>query len=289
MKLMIYLKTDKTIQSQKIASRGGLTPVINHQIANTKPDAVSLELSQKNIDTDFRNNKLIAWASKRCVDLIELINKKYNVNFGLPKGIYAEDFCKLKVPQKNAYGFCNLAPVKLYADKTDVVPEKTIFFNAFENYNQAGENKIWCNIDKLSNFNKAAGMSVTNSFFEIFMHEFAHVMHENNLINKLGGEMFLNKIQQINQIKNLENFRKNYAAQLSSICSYAANNPLDAVACDLSARIINGIELETSYVINNFVKNSPYDKNFVLKHIFSVKDLGPERTLNQFWNGNFKI
>ena len=140
MKLMIHFQINNDIQSQQLASRGGMTAAIRYQIAHTDTQSVVRELLQKNIESDFRNNKLIAWASKKCVDLIELLSQMSGINFGLPKGIFAEDFDTFDCFSKNAYGFCNMAPAKLYRHKDIIVPEKTIFFNAAENNS---ESKMW--------------------------------------------------------------------------------------------------------------------------------------------------
>ena len=68
--------------------------------------------------------KLIAWCSLQCLKLIKFMNEKYGLNLGIPKGIFVEDFNKLKIVEKEATGFLNFAPAKLYLGDDKIIPEK---------------------------------------------------------------------------------------------------------------------------------------------------------------------
>ena len=72
----------------------GLTQSIAKEIQNADPILISQKLLKKGIPTNFDNNQTIAWCCNKVVEVIEHINKKYKMNFSLPKGIYVTDFKK---------------------------------------------------------------------------------------------------------------------------------------------------------------------------------------------------
>lgn len=62
----------------------------------------------------------------------------FGINFGLPSGIFVDDFDNMSLEFKQMYGFCNLLPCELY--KGRVIPPKTIFYNTFEHQNKQQHN-----------------------------------------------------------------------------------------------------------------------------------------------------
>ena len=120
------------INNETTAFRAGLTYSMKREIGMADIPRISAELSKKGIETDFKQNRVVGWASKKCVEFIEDLNQHFGLELGMPKGIFVEDFRKLNITKQDSAGFCNMAPTKLYTEREDIVPEKTIFFNSFE-------------------------------------------------------------------------------------------------------------------------------------------------------------
>ena len=131
------------IQQTNLSYKSGLTQGMKLEIAKTNPAQIQTNLAKYGINADFRNNKFVAWASSKCFELIDELNQKFSLNLGLPNGIFVENFNNIDTKNKDIYGFCNLAPSKLYIDSDIKIPEKTIFFNEFEQYTCNSENKKW--------------------------------------------------------------------------------------------------------------------------------------------------
>ena len=183
-----------------ITFQSGLTKQISQDIMHVRPKQVSAELNKYGIQTDFKNNNAIAWCALKCVNLIQTLNKQYGLNLGLPKGIFVEDFSKLDIQSQHCtFGFCNLFPVKLYKNNSSIIPEKTLFFNEI-----IGKNAE--EIDRFADYVSISGFQPDSYFLTPILHEFIHAIHENHLINKLGGNSLLNKLTSI----NYENFLNKY-------------------------------------------------------------------------------
>lgn len=255
-----------------ITFQSGLTKQMSQDIRQIRPELVSAELKKYGIQTDFQNNKAISWCVLKCINLIQTLNNQYGLNLGLPKGIFVEDFSKLDMKSPGCtFGFCNLFPAQLYKNNPAIVPEKTLFFNEI-----IGKNAE--EIDLFADYVAEAGDQPDSYFLTPILHEFMHAIHENHLINKLGGNNLLDKLNSLNH----KNFIKKYFYLLyQNICQYATVSPLEAVACDLSQRILNCSDKTTVTPVKNPIKHSPYNSSIIPM----TKKI--DRTLKRFWNGNF--
>ena len=267
----------------KPSFRAGLTKKFKNEINYCSVQKISKELETLNIKTDFKGNKLLARCALQCTKLITEINNRYGLNLSLPKGIFVEDFSRLKVNTKDAYGFMNMTPAFLYSDKKVLVPEKTIFINEFKEKNYDGGNTIWDQVDELADMNFENKTTTTDFFLETFLHEFAHVMHEGNMQKNHSSSELVKII--ISMIKGQEpTFKKLKPEITEKISEYATTNPLEMIACDLSKRIINCTSKETLQPIGDFTINSPYKKQNLFKRLFERKD-NLEKMLKNTWNG----
>ena len=149
----------------------------------------------------------------------------------------------------------------MYLKNNVIFPEKTIFFNEFKGFNYSGGNEYWDRIDLTADANFDDKISATDFFMEIFFHEFAHAIHEENLIKKLGGEKTVSTIYKLLNPKNTSRFQNKNRDLLDSICKYASSNPFEAVACDLSKRFIENVNKNKLTIEQNFISKSPYRKH----------------------------
>ena len=257
--------------NQNINFKAGLTSQIQREIASSDVRRISSYLFQQGIQNDFKNNKIIAWCSLKCLEIIK------KLKLGLPEGIFVEDFAKPNVLDKDASGLMNFAPTKLYSVNDTVVGEKTIFFNEYKDLNHKNGNLFWDNINQVADETYEANMSTTDFFLEIFLHEFAHAAHESNLIKKFGGKKLISSLQ------NLNNLQVQNKHLVSQICKYALSNPLEVVACDLSKRIITSLNKESLIPADNCIKNSPYRKF----SLFYKPDNLLDHMLRGYWNGKY--
>lgn len=263
----------------------GLTKQMKQEIASCNIQKISKEFAKNGILTDFKDNKTVAWCSLKCLEIIKNINEQFNLNLGLPRGIFVEDFNKLDIKNKNSIGVCNVFPVDLYKGSSIIIPEKTIFFNELPE-----EKFFWENIDAHADITKAISISASDFFLDTFLHEFAHAIHEEHLLEKIGSKKLFDICQKImtNKFKNKFN-DKYYRTLYNNCCGYAASHPMEAIACDLSKRIIESLDKNTLLPKTNFTQNSPYRK-FSLKEILlsPIKDEKYDQIIRNFWNGKFK-
>ena len=273
--------------SNKTTFRAGLTNQIKNEINSCDVRKISHELRNVNIESDFKGNKVVAWCVFRCTKLITEINNKYGLNLALPKGIFVEDFSKLNVNNQDAFGFMNFAPTFLYSDKKIITPEKTIFFNEFKDMNYKGGNKIWEQADEIADMNFENKDATTDFFLEIFLHEFAHVIHEGNMQTKIHNGLDLVNII-ISMLKGQNPAFQKLRPEISEkICQYATTNQLEMTACDLTKRILDNASRETLQPIGNFTRNSPYKVKNIFKEIFTLNNKFNE-LLQNTWNGKLK-
>ena len=273
--------------SNKATFRAGLTNQIKNEINSCDIRKISHELRNVNIESDFKGNKVVAWCVFRCTKLITEINNRYGLNLALPKGIFVEDFSKLNVNNKDAFGFMNFAPTFLHSDKKIITPEKTIFFNEFKDMNYKGGNKIWEQADEIADMNFENKGATTDFFLEIFLHEFAHVIHEGNMQTKIHNGLDLVNII-ISMLKSQNPAFQKLRPEISEkICQYATTNQLEMTACDLTKRILDNASRETLQPIGNFTRNSPYKVKNIFKEIFTLNNKFNE-LLQNTWNGKLK-
>lgn len=273
--------------SNKTTFRAGLTNQIKNEINSCDVRKISHELRNVNIGSDFKGNKVVAWCVFQCTKLITEINNKYGLNLALPKGIFVEDFSKLNVNNQDAFGFMNFAPTFLHSDKKIITPEKTIFFNEFKDMNYKGGNKIWEQADEIADMNFEKRSATTDFFLEIFLHEFAHVIHEGNMQTKIhNGSDLVNII--ISMLKSQNPAFQKLRPEISEkICQYATTNQLEMTACDLTKRILDNASRETLQPIGNFTRNSPYKVKNIFREIFTLNNKFNE-LLQNTWNGKLK-
>ena len=257
--------------------QAGLTKSIKSEISSCSPKQIESYMIQNGINAYFKNNKLIAWCSLKSFEFVKCLNKKYYLNLGYPNGIIAEDYEKLNGTGPYSLGATNLSPSYLYKNSKVIIPEKTIFFN----YTKINTE----NIDDIADRCFERGISTTDFFLECFLHEFMHVVHENNLLLKLGGTKLLNNLNLIKNPFFLVEFSKKYGKLFSKICHYAGSNPLETVACDLSKRSIQNIDKETMLPKKNLFVLTPYTKKTFLTRKRETKN---DMLLRNFWNGNFE-
>lgn len=277
------------IQKNNINFQAGLTKQIRSEIASSNVKQISDYISKNGIPNDFKENKLIAWCSLKCLEIIKTLNKEYNLRLGLPKGIFVEDFHLLNVSNQQSAGVTNFAPCQLHLKNKTIFPEKTIFFNEFKGFNYSGGNEYWDRIDLTADANYDDKISATDFFMEIFFHEFAHAIHEENLIKKLGGEKTVSTIYKLLNPKNTSRFQNKNRDLLDSICKYASSNPFEAVACDLSKRFIENVNKNKLTIEQNFISKSPYRKHHFFLLPFTDTETNPlSHLLRKCWNGKFE-
>jgi hypothetical protein len=270
---MLISKNSKTLNF-----KAGLTSQMKKDIATCDPNKISYYLNRYSIQSDFKNDKTVAWCVLKCHELLKIFNKQFNLSLGFPKGIFVEDFNKLNIIKQGILGFTNFAPTKLYLNNDSITQEKTIFFDKLN----------WEKIDEISDENYKFGITTTDFFLETFLHEFAHVIHEDNLLNKKSGSNVIAFLQKMLNPQYIKIFQNKYESILKSICNYASENPLETVACDLSKRILNDIDKNTLKPQNDFMYSSPYKNFSILKKICMIYDKKQKESLllNEIWTGN---
>ena len=274
------------IDNSGISFRAGLTAQMKREISACDVKKITEEFTKSGVNADFRGNKILAWCSLQCLKIIKAMNEKYGLKLGLPNGIFVYDFKKLNIKEKNATGFLNFAPAKLYFDENKITPEKTIFFNEFKGFKYSGGNEFWDRIDQMADENFDRHFSSTDFFLEPVLHEFLHAVHEENLIQKLGGKKLVKLLEETLTPPKLEIFRAKYGLMLEKICTYASETPFEAVACDLSKRTIENLDKTALLPQSNFIKTSPYRKLSPLKRLFLFKSASvPAGILRHFWEG----
>lgn len=277
----------------------GLTQSIAKEIQNADPVLISQKLMKKGVPANFDNNQIIAWCCNKVVEIIEHINKKYKMNFALPKGIFVKDFKTLNIDDEKTRAFCNLRPFELYKGNREVVPSRTIFFNNFESLkaNLSPENRFfydWENIDGISDFAYDIKHSPTDFFLDTFFHEFAHAIHESRLIKKLGADDLSKKLDLIETTENTLNYRQKYGDRVKQICDYATKDQLEAVACDMSKIITESLDKNTMYPNRHPFIDTAFEKLFFWQPkrikipVYTDEERPLTEIIRNFWNGNFK-
>jgi len=258
--------------------KSGYTSQMKREVSACDAQKISAYLANYQIKSDFKNDKTAAWCVLKCFELLRNFNKQFNLNLGFPNGIFVEDFNKLRVDRTGVLGFTNFAPAKLFTGKDCITPEKTIFFDKLD----------WYKADEISDENYKFGISTTDFFLETFLHEFMHVIHEDNLLKQKSGSEVITILQKMLNPQFITTFRSKYETILKSICDYAAENPLEAVACDISKRVLNSIDKNTLIPQNNFTLSSPYKKLSLLEIFYMLCSRKQEKKqlLNKIWTGN---
>lgn len=282
MKTALVLKINNQYNKQNIAFGAGLTPKMMQEIQSVDILKISDRLAQKGIPTDFKDNKVIAWCCEKTVNIFEQLNEKYGIKLSLPKGIRIADFKDLDTDSPNAYGFCNLAPMKLVKGSEKDVPSRILFFNT--QYN-------WNDVDLIANKSFELRHSSTDFFLYLFIHEFVHAAHEDKLLEKFNEKKLLNKILKVKNPQQIQKYQQKYKQEVSKICRYALTDPIEAIACDIPRYIVKSIDPDSLELNKNPFSGSPYENLSFWKKINMFKQRDQNYKLNKimkrFWNGQF--
>lgn len=287
----IFVKAFNDIHSQKSKKKlsfgYGWTLKVSEGVKCCDIEQITDQMEKRGIETDFAGNKVIAWCSQQAISIFNHLNKEYGLKLDLPKSIFVEDFSKLKLDGHNDYGICNWYPSYLKEHSEKIYPEKTVFFNSFGRFlKNIHENQIWKynwqNIDQITEELYKNKIASSNHFLYIFIHELCHSAHNGHLFQKFSPDAFLDKIRQFKEQGFSAKFKEKYGNMLSSICDYAALNPLEAIATDMSVRILRTLDLETLKPRKNPFRFAPYpQKTFVLNN--------KNKILSKSWKGEISI
>ena len=273
------MKINHTTNTPYPHFKAGLTKKMQSEINHCDPVKISGELKKMGIPTDFKDNKVIAWCSLKCTEIINNINQKYKLGLTLPKGIFVEDFAELIDVAPDALATCNISKDRLHPNSKRVTKEQTILINQ-----PSYLPDFWERVDEIAEVNNVCGVSPTSHFLDTFIHEFCHSIHEGHLINRMKFIPALLAISETMDEAYLENFHNELGDSFAKgICEYAAESPMEAIACDMTKRIINTLDSNSLVPTQNFAKNSPYK----ISKPKTKEQL--EIILNRFWNGKFNI
>ena len=277
----MQINSKKRLNSN-ISYAGGLTKPMITDIRNTDVSKIQNYLAKNNINSDFQNNKFLAWSVVKVFEFIKELQNTFKLKLGYPSNIIVKAPKTLSIPDLEfTYGFCNLVPCKIHKASDEITPAKSIIFN---------KDFPWDQINEISDFDFHVAKNTTTDFFlEFVFHEFSHVFHENHLLDKFSINKVLKKLTSLTDLKNIENYRQLYGKLVeNSLCQYAKKEPLDLIACDMSSRLIGNLDRDNIRAINNPFKNSPYEKLFSFKNFFNSKDK-IDILIKRIFDGDTKI
>lgn len=275
----------------------GLTPEMVQEIQASDVLEISNKLAQKGIPADFGGDKFMAWCCSKTIGIFEYLNKLGQGLF-LPMGIYGRDFeGSLVIKRKSLAGFCNLSPSRLEKGSSKEFPAGALFFNTFATANKtaAPDRKWiydWGNVNTIADMNYLVGHSSTDHFLSTFIQELAHNAHLARVSKKIGGKKLAEEIRLFEDKHWIEEYRGKYGKKLSRICNHALENPLEAVACDMTRVITDVLDKDTLMPTRDPFVGTPYEKLSFWQRV-SIPDYSdaerplPE-ILRRFWNGKFE-
>lgn len=253
----------------------GWNSKITDEIQNCNVEKISANFSRRNIDTNFKENKVVAWCCEKVTNIFEKLNNKYKINLALPKGIFVEDFSKIDTANNRMFSFCNWFQNPLLNSDPKIFDERTLFFNS---------NSSWENINYITEEQFKSGFWSNNHFLINFFHEFTHSSHNEYLLHKFKPEKLRTKLEIITSKKYVEEYQKKYKELISHISGQALANPLETIAEYIPNKIIKAIDPLTQDVILN-----PFDKElFFFKKIKLSFKPKTEKTalIGKIWNLN---
>lgn len=267
----------------------GWSTQIEKQIRECNVYDVKTAFKQQKINTDFKDNKVIAWCSLQTLKIFNELNKKYKLNLGLPKAILVEDFSKLKEQDPQEYGICNFYPAYLKENSNNIYPERTILFNSFESNRRISNNSEfnWENIDSITKKLYELGRASSKHFLNIFVHEFGHASHNEQFIRKFSSEQLLTKLKKMKEPLYLTEFKKTFSHDLEVISKKATESPLEAIADDISQKITTVLDFRTLSLTVNPFKTSSYPKQTILQILGNLSGNASrkESLLDAIWEG----
>ncbi len=264
-----------------ISFQAGLKPEFMKEIKNLNPNAAVNNFKLYNIESEFSDNKIIAWCCSKVLDILKEINKQNNTNLGFPKAIFVEDFKNLKIDTDNIIGFSTFQPSRINKRDTRIYPEQTIFFN--KNFN-------WDLIDFYADTEFLNKNLPTNHFLDVFVHEFGHAAHSSNILKKCGVKRYLKFLDNIKDRSLIEEYNETFSEQLSSLCIYAKRNPLETIACHFSKSVLEIVNKNNLSVNTDFKICHPYDSKYKIMNIINSLKKNTEKEkffkfLTDVWNG----
>lgn len=277
----MQINSKKRLNSN-ISYAGGLTKPMITDIRNTDVSKIQNYLAKNNINSDFQNNKLLAWSVVKVFEFIKELQNTFKLKLGYPSNIMVKDTKTLNIPNLEfTYGFCNLVPCRIHKASEEITPAKTIIFN---------KDFPWDKINEISDFDFYVAKNTTTDFFlEFVFHEFSHIFHENHLLNTSSVNNVLKKLLSMTDPKIIQNYQQEYGQLVEKqICKYARKEPMDLIACDMSGRLINNLDRDSIRLISNPLENSPYEKLFSLKSFFNKKPQ-IERLIKNIFDGDTNI
>lgn len=264
-------------QTGKASFGAGLTPGMLQDIQHSSLSGIADKLTSKGIPNNLGTSKVLSWCCAKTVDILEAFNQKFNTNLSLPSGIFAVDFKDLNIKGHMSYAFCNLAPTQLIKGSKQIFPSRLLLFNT--QYD-------WDNINAIADDIYDNKQSVTNFFLYPILHESAHVMHENHLLEQFDEKTVFRKILSARSPLGKFAYRLKYGDKVANICKYGATNPLEAIACDLPLRLVNALDIETLTPKKDPFIGTPYGKDMCHEKN-SNKHKSLDEILFNFWNGRF--
>lgn len=259
-----------SINNQNCSFGSGVTPHIAKEINNCNTKEVAMKFAHEGIPADFNLNKVFAYCSSKSFDIIKFLNDKYNLKLQFPSGIYVDDFNKMNFLSSSHYGMTTVLDSMIYDDSLAVYPKHTIFFNDMFV-------KDAKNFDIKTDHMFDYGNQPSSFFLTPILHEFAHVIFNSHLLDKYSEEDYAKHVFNRNiPPRQVQKIKKN-------ICAYAGTDVFEAVACDMSKRIVNSLDETTLLPKYNPFENSPYRK-------YGLFEFGKEpldNLLHKFWKGKF--
>ena len=252
--------------NNKITYQGGMNSKIKSEIMHTDCNKIQNSLLDTyDIKADFAGNKIIALSINKVTHLLNELQEKYNLKIWYPAFIFTgkpENYDIDINLSDYTYGFTNFLPCKFNKNSNDTVPGMSIIFN---------ENYPWEKLDEKSDLNFELRHSTTNHFLEPFLHEYGHINHEGNLLTKYAGQELLDKFNELLNHEFISKYKIQYANIIREyLCNYASESPLETIACDMSKRFIDNLDLKELEFKQNPFKASPYE-GFSIRKIFKQK------------------
>lgn len=283
-----YNNSYPKLQNSKNNFGAGWSAKIEKEIQNCNIFQVSGTFTKQGIDTDFKDNKVVAWCSLKTLEIFNKLNKKYKLKLALPKAIYVEDFTKLKEQDPNEYGLCNWYPAYLKKRSDKVYSERTILFNSFESNkkNDNSDEYEWTNINEITERFYKDNFLSSGHFLGIFIHEFSHSAHNANLISKFNPKEFLDKINRFTSWEYSMQYNKTFR-ELINISKRAAEEPFEAISEDMTKKITDSLDELILLPAKNPFKKSLYPVSPALKtsKVNVEKNAEASKVLRKIWEG----
>ena len=264
------------VSNSQVSFRAGLTKNIQAEINSCNVKKISKELAKANIKADFRGNKVVAWCCFKCFEIFK------KLGLSLPDEIFVEDFKKLNGKKPETIAFNEVDSCITGKKNEFITLKKSIFFDEYARANYLGG---WETIDSLSDEQFALGSIPTDNFLSIFLHEFARVSHEQNLVDTIGVFPAYNFDVKINNSEFRNFFKERYYDLFVELSEYALYSPKETLANDLSKRIVKNLD-DKLELTNNFIDKSPYKKMTSLEKVFGFySQKTVDNVIRRIWYG----